>query len=150
MLLMIHSSAWLVTPYQLCHLLLLQLCPGQAQVQLGSVLLTLSHVKCQRTVRGDWLTLLFSMKIPFHATILIVGRHFVHHIHLSDSRPFRILYRRVPPGQYHKLHQVLDMMKEREIIRKSTSEYASLLVLVWKKNGDLRICRFSLVEQEDP
>ncbi|XP_072574387.1 retrovirus-related Pol polyprotein from transposon 412 isoform X2 [Paramormyrops kingsleyae] len=31
-------------------------------------------------------------------------------------------------------------MEDREIIRKSTSEYASPLVLVWKKTGDLRIC----------
>ena len=31
-------------------------------------------------------------------------------------------------------------MEEKEIIRKSSSEYASPLVLVWKKNGDLRLC----------
>lgn len=65
---------------------------------------------------------------------------FVHRIHLSDKRPFRLPYRRVPPGHYRKLRQVLSEMEEKEIIRKSTSEYASPLVLVWKKNGDLRIC----------
>ncbi|KAL1246992.1 hypothetical protein QQF64_034535 [Cirrhinus molitorella] len=65
---------------------------------------------------------------------------FVHRIHLSDERPFRLPYRRVPPGQYQKLRQVLSEMEDKEIIRKSTSEYASPLVLVWKKNGDLRIC----------
>ncbi|KAF1373333.1 hypothetical protein PFLUV_G00259440 [Perca fluviatilis] len=68
------------------------------------------------------------------------AKGFVHRIHLSDSRPFRLPYRRVPPGQYQKLRQVLSEMEEKEIIRKSTSEYASPLVLVWKKNGDLRIC----------
>ncbi len=31
-------------------------------------------------------------------------------------------------------------MEVKGIIRKSQSEYASPLVLVWKKNGDLRIC----------
>ncbi len=31
-------------------------------------------------------------------------------------------------------------MEERDIIRKSTSEYASPIVLVWKKNGNLRLC----------
>ncbi|KAL7870669.1 hypothetical protein SRHO_G00081660 [Serrasalmus rhombeus] len=68
------------------------------------------------------------------------ARDFVHRIHLSDTRPFRLPYRRVPPGQYQKLRQVLSEMEEREIIRKSCSEWASLLVLVWKKTGDLRIC----------
>ncbi|XP_031735145.1 uncharacterized protein LOC116401066 [Anarrhichthys ocellatus] len=68
------------------------------------------------------------------------AKDFVHRIHLSDNRPFRLPYRRVPPGQYQKLCQVLSEMEQKEIIRKSTSEYASPLVLVWKKNGDLRIC----------
>ncbi|XP_061887948.1 uncharacterized protein LOC133638923 isoform X1 [Entelurus aequoreus] len=68
------------------------------------------------------------------------AKGFVHRIHLSDSRPFRLPYRRVPPSQYQKLRQVLSEMEQREIIRKSTSEYASPLVLVWKKNGYLHIC----------
>ena len=68
------------------------------------------------------------------------AKGFVHRIHLSDNRPFRLPFRRVPPSQYQKLRQVLSEMEEKEIIRKSTSEYASPLVLVWKKNGDLRIC----------
>ncbi|CAL9689220.1 unnamed protein product [Knipowitschia caucasica] len=68
------------------------------------------------------------------------ARGFVHRIRLSDNRPFRLPYRRVPPSQYHKLRQVLTEMEEKEIISKSNSEYASPLVLVWKKNGDLRIC----------
>ncbi|KAK7906651.1 hypothetical protein WMY93_015263 [Mugilogobius chulae] len=68
------------------------------------------------------------------------AKDIVHRIHLSDTRPFRLPYRRVPPGQYHKLREVLSEMEELEIIRKSNSEWASPLVLVWKKNGDLRIC----------
>lgn len=53
---------------------------------------------------------------------------------------FRLPYRRLPPNQYHKLRQALDEMEEREIIRRSSSEYASPLVIVWKRNGDLRLC----------
>ncbi len=68
------------------------------------------------------------------------AKGFVHRIHLSDPRPFRLPFRRVAPSQYHKLRQVLTEMEEKEIIRRSTSEYASPLVLVWKKNGDLRVC----------
>nr|XP_005753425.1 PREDICTED: uncharacterized protein LOC102210120 [Pundamilia nyererei] len=64
----------------------------------------------------------------------------VHKIHLVDERPFRLPYRRVPPSQYEKLRTALNEMEERDIIRKSNSEYASPLVLVWKKDGSLRIC----------
>lgn len=46
----------------------------------------------------------------------------------------------MPPSQYQLLRRVLNEMEEKEIIRKSTSEFASPLVLVWKKNGDLRVC----------
>ncbi len=65
---------------------------------------------------------------------------FVHRIRLSDDKPFRLPYRRLAPTQYDKLRQALNEMEEHEIIRKSSSEFASPLVLVWKKSGDLRIC----------
>lgn len=65
---------------------------------------------------------------------------FEHKIHLVDERPFRLPYRRVPPNHYEKLRTAISDMEEKGIIRKSTSEYASPLVLVWKKNGDVRIC----------
>lgn len=39
-----------------------------------------------------------------------------------------------------KLKQTLDEMEQKEIIRKSSSEFASTLVLVWKKNGNFRLC----------
>ncbi|KAI4871772.1 hypothetical protein NFI96_001511 [Prochilodus magdalenae] len=67
-------------------------------------------------------------------------KDFVHRIHLADERPFRLPYRRVPPAHYYKLREVLSEMEEKNIISKSVSEYASPLVMVWKKNGDLRIC----------
>lgn len=65
---------------------------------------------------------------------------FVHKINLADERPFRLPYRRVPPSQYEALRTALNEMEDRGIIRKSHSEYASPLVLVWKKDGTLRIC----------
>lgn len=68
------------------------------------------------------------------------AKGFVHRIHLTDDRPFRMPYRRIPPSQYAKLRTALNEMEEKGIIRKSHSDYASPLVLVWKKNGDLRIC----------
>ncbi|XP_061740923.1 uncharacterized protein LOC133541492 [Nerophis ophidion] len=68
------------------------------------------------------------------------AKDFVHRIRLSDNKPFRLPYRRLSPSHYEKLKVALNEMEERDIIRKSTSEYASPLVLVWKKNGDLRLC----------
>ena len=64
----------------------------------------------------------------------------VHRIRLVDEKPFRLAYRRVAPNQYEKLKETLNMMEEQDIIRKSSSEFASPLVLVWKKSGDLRLC----------
>uniref|UniRef100_A0AAV2LU07 Uncharacterized protein n=1 Tax=Knipowitschia caucasica TaxID=637954 RepID=A0AAV2LU07_KNICA len=75
------------------------------------------------------------------------AKDIVHRIHLSDTRPFRLPYRRVPPGQYHKLREVLSEMEELEIIRKSKSEWASPLVLVWKKEWRLEnLCGLSLAQ----
>ncbi|KAI4885608.1 hypothetical protein NFI96_023817 [Prochilodus magdalenae] len=68
------------------------------------------------------------------------AKGFTHRIRLVDERPFRLPYRRVPPAHYQKLRQVLTEMEEQGIIRKSVSEYASPLVMVWKRDGSLRIC----------
>lgn len=65
---------------------------------------------------------------------------FVHRIRLMDERPFRLPYHRVPPAHYQKLRQVLSQKEEQGTIRKSVSKYASPLVLVWKKDGSIRIC----------
>lgn len=49
-----------------------------------------------------------------------------------------------PADVFHPLNmkssEVLDEIEERDIIRKSSSEFSSPLVLVWKKSGDQRIC----------
>ncbi|KAL1246736.1 hypothetical protein QQF64_034331 [Cirrhinus molitorella] len=68
------------------------------------------------------------------------AKDFVHRIHLCDERPFRLPYHRIPPAHYQKLREVLSDMEEKGIISKSVSEYASPLVMVWKKDGSLRIC----------
>lgn len=52
------------------------------------------------------------------------AKGFKHRILLTYDRPFCLPYRQVPPAHYQKL---------QEIIRKSVSDYASPLVLVWKK-----------------
>lgn len=70
-------------------------------------------------------------------------KEFEHHIRLRDERPFRLPYRRIPPAHYQKLRQVLTEMEEQGIIRKLVSEYASPLVLVWKKYGSYEDMNFN-------
>lgn len=65
-----------------------------------------------------------------HALDCGEAKGFHHRIRLTDERPFRLPYRRVPPAHYEKLRQVLSEMEEQELIRKSVSDYASPLVLV--------------------
>lgn len=44
------------------------------------------------------------------------AKDFVHRIHLTDDRPFRLPYPRVPPAHYHRLREVLSDMEIKGII----------------------------------
>lgn len=85
------------------------------------------------------LTLKYSDMFPKHKLDCCEVRAFVHKINLVDERPFKLPYRRMPPAHYQKLKVTLNEMEEKGIIQKSTSEFASPLVLVWKRNRDLSI-----------
>ena len=63
-----------------------------------------------------------------------------HRIVLEDPTPVRLPYRRIPPTQLEEFHQHLQKLRAKNIIRPSTSEYASPIVLVRKKSGGLRMC----------
>ncbi len=71
---------------------------------------------------------------------------FVHRICLSDIKPIRLPYRRLSSSHYEKLREALDDMEERNIIRKSASDYALPLVLVWKRNGNVAVHRLPLAK----
>ncbi|KAJ8417020.1 hypothetical protein AAFF_G00282470 [Aldrovandia affinis] len=60
----------------------------------------------------------------------------VHRIRLTDDRPFRMPYRRVPPAHYQQLRQVLTEMEEKGIIRKSVKETLGRLRVVFQKVRD--------------
>ncbi len=60
------------------------------------------------------------------------AKSFCHRIRVTDDMPFCVPYRRLCPTRYLKLKKTLSEM-QKEIIRKSNSEFASPLVLVWKK-----------------
>ena len=63
-----------------------------------------------------------------------------HEIPLLDDIPVRQRYRRLPPSQYEQVKAHIQLLLEGGVIRPSTSPYASPIVLVHKKSGELRMC----------
>ena len=63
-----------------------------------------------------------------------------HEIKLSDDKPFKERYRRIPPHQYEEVQKHLQEMLAVGAIQKSTSPWASPVVLVCKKDGSLQFC----------
>ncbi|KAJ8341924.1 hypothetical protein SKAU_G00342150 [Synaphobranchus kaupii] len=92
---------------------------GLSQVDMGSW--SASH-----TAKEQLVQLLENYNDVFSKHALDCGKAegFVHRIRLTDDRPFRLPYRRVPPAHYQKLRQVLTEMEEQGIIRKSTTKLA--------------------------
>ena len=63
-----------------------------------------------------------------------------HEIQLSDKTPFKERYRRIPPHHYEEVRKHLQEMLDIGAIHRSTSPWASPLVLVCKKDGSLQFC----------
>ena len=63
-----------------------------------------------------------------------------HYIKLDDSTPFKKCYQRIPPHQYEEVKKHLQEMIEIGAICRSTSPWASPIVLVYKKEGGLWFC----------
>ena len=63
-----------------------------------------------------------------------------HSIRLDDYTPFKERYRHIPPHQYEEVKQHLKEMLEIRAISKSKSPWASVVVLVRKKDGSPRFC----------
>ena len=63
-----------------------------------------------------------------------------HEIDTSDNSPTKQHFRRVPFVHREKISQMIDDMLEKGIIQPSSSPWASPIVLVPKKDGQLRFC----------
>ena len=63
-----------------------------------------------------------------------------HRIHLTDDRPFKQRFRRIPPAMFNELKQHLKQMLDSGVIRKSHSPWASNIVPVRKDDGKIRFC----------
>ena len=63
-----------------------------------------------------------------------------HEIKLTDDKPFKEPYRRIPPSMFNEVKEHLKEMLEAGCIRESSSPYSSNVVLVRKKDNSLRLC----------
>ncbi|KAK7881610.1 hypothetical protein WMY93_030019 [Mugilogobius chulae] len=63
-----------------------------------------------------------------------------HDIPLLDDVPVRQRYRRIPPSEYELVKEHIHQLLEAQVIRESSSPYASPIVLVRKKDGSIRLC----------
>ena len=63
-----------------------------------------------------------------------------HKIRLDNYTPFKERYRRIPPHLFNEVKNHLKEMIEVGAIHKSSSPWASAIVLVRKKDGSLRFC----------
>jgi transposase InsO family protein len=72
-------------------------------------------------------------KLPFTPTVQ-------HKIRTTDDDPVQQPYRRVPPQIWTELQEHLSDLEGKGVIRESSSEYASPIVIVRKKSGEMRVC----------
>ena len=63
-----------------------------------------------------------------------------HHINLKDETPFKQRSRPIHPNDYEAVRKHLQTLLEAGVIRESESPYSSPIVVVKKKNGDVRLC----------
>lgn len=63
-----------------------------------------------------------------------------HDIPLIDDTPVWQRYRRIPPSEYEVVKMHINQLLSAQVIRESSSPYASPIVLVRKKDGSLRLC----------
>lgn len=63
-----------------------------------------------------------------------------HRIRLSDPSPFKQRPRPIHPSDYEAVRRHLRELQDANIIRESESPFASPIVVVKKKNGDIRLC----------
>ncbi|KAK7922290.1 hypothetical protein WMY93_009192 [Mugilogobius chulae] len=63
-----------------------------------------------------------------------------HEIPLTDEAPVRQRFRRIPPSEYEAVKAHIRQLLDGQVIRESSSPYASPIVIVKKKDGSIRLC----------
>ncbi|KAK7109519.1 hypothetical protein V1264_013548 [Littorina saxatilis] len=59
---------------------------------------------------------------------------------MEDDQPVASTFRRIPPSQYQEVKEHIQMLLDQNIIQKSSSPFASPVVVVRKKDGSIRLC----------
>ena len=67
-------------------------------------------------------------------------REVCHKVETGDSAPVRQLARRVPFALKEKMRELVDAMLKTGVVSESVSPWASPVVLVRKKSGELSFC----------
>ena len=63
-----------------------------------------------------------------------------HRIKTVDDVPVNLPYRRIPPSQLEEVKQHIEKLIQKGAVVESTSDYASPIVVVRKRSGDIRLC----------
>ena len=63
-----------------------------------------------------------------------------HCIKTNDNTPIAFPIRRIPTAVEHKVDKIISEMLDKEIIRESNSPWCAPVVIVPKKNNDIRLC----------
>ena len=59
---------------------------------------------------------------------------------MNDETPVQRQYRRIPKPLYQEVKYYLEDLLNRQWIQRSSSPYASPVVIVRKKSGEMRLC----------
>ncbi|KAJ8342714.1 hypothetical protein SKAU_G00326420 [Synaphobranchus kaupii] len=111
--------------------------PVQLLKDCGLADIDVDGCEASETCKRKLAELVLSYKDVFSRDRLDCGeaKGFVHRIRLSDDRPFYLPFRRVPPGHYQQLREVLSDMEMKGIISKSVND---LLVFAPSEEEALR------------
>ena len=63
-----------------------------------------------------------------------------HKIEVTDQKPFKERLRNIPSGLLDEVKDHLNHMLDVGAIKPSKSVWSNAVVLVWKKDGELRFC----------